>query len=150
MNDPYAVLGVSKNATDEEIETAARLANANEFIEKLEHGYDTVVGTRGITLSGGQRQRISLARVFLKNPPILILDEATSSLDYESEVMVQKSIEALMRNRTCIVIAHRLSTVKNVQRIVVLKNRAVAEEGSHDELLLKGGEYARLSAIGNL
>ncbi len=139
-----------ENATDEEIETAARLANANEFIEKLEHGYDTVVGTRGITLSGGQRQRISLARVFLKNPPILILDEATSSLDYESEVMVQKSIEALMRNRTCIVIAHRLSTVKNVQRIVVLKNRAVAEEGSHDELLLKGGEYARLSAIGNL
>ncbi|MGL6173645.1 MAG: ABC transporter ATP-binding protein [Cellulosilyticaceae bacterium] len=137
-------------ATDDEIIEAARLANAHEFIEKLEKGYESQVGTRGITLSGGQRQRISLARVFFKNPSILILDEATSALDYESEVLVQESIEKLMTNRTAIIIAHRLSTIKNVDRILLFSEKQIAEEGTHDQLIDKNGEYAQLYSMGSL
>lgn len=140
----------SPNASDKEVEQAARLANIHDFICSLEHGYDSIVGTRGIMLSGGQRQRISIARLFLKNPRILILDEATSALDYESEVAVQKSIEKLMEGRTSILIAHRLSTIKNVDKIFVLANKQIAEQGTHGELFEKGGEYAKLCRLGGL
>lgn len=129
-------------ASREEIIAAAKLAGADEFISELPDGYDTYVGERGARLSGGQKQRISIARVFLKNPPILILDEATSSLDNESERYVQESLAELAKGRTTITIAHRLSTVKNADRIVVLTEAGIAEEGSHDELLKKGGIYA--------
>ena len=129
-------------AAREEIIAAAKLAGADEFINELPDGYDTYVGERGARLSGGQKQRISIARVFLKNPPILILDEATSSLDNESERYVQESLAELAKGRTTITIAHRLSTVKNADRIVVLTEDGIAEEGSHDELLKKGGIYA--------
>lgn len=126
----------------EEIVAAAKLAGADEFISELPDGYDTYVGERGARLSGGQKQRISIARVFLKNPPVLILDEATSSLDNESERYVQESLAELAKGRTTITIAHRLSTVKNADRIVVLTEDGIAEEGSHEELLKKGGIYA--------
>ena len=106
------------------------------------------MGTHGITLSGGQRQRISLARVFLKNPSILILDEATSALDYESETAVQAALDRLMKNRTSVIIAHRLSTIQKVDQIVVLADGGVCEKGTHEELLKKGGEYSRLYALG--
>ena len=129
-------------ATREEIIEAAKLAGADEFINDLSDGYDTSVGARGARLSGGQKQRISIARVFLKNPPVLILDEATSSLDNESERYVQESLAELAKGRTTITIAHRLSTVKNADRIVVLTEDGIAEEGSHDDLLKKGGIYA--------
>ena len=129
-------------ATREEIIEAAKLAGADEFINDLSDGYVTYVGERGARLSGGQKQRISIARVFLKNPPVLILDEATSSLDNESERYVQESLAELAKGRTTITIAHRLSTVKNADRIVVLTEDGIAEEGSHDDLLKKGGIYA--------
>ena len=129
-------------ASRDEIIAAAKLAGADEFISELPEGYDTYVGERGARLSGGQKQRISIARVFLKNPPILILDEATSSLDNESERYVQESLSELAKGRTTITIAHRLSTVKNAGRIVVLTEDGIAEEGSHDELLKRGGIYA--------
>ena len=129
-------------ASRDEIIAAAKLAGADEFISELPEGYDTYVGERGARLSGGQKQRISIARVFLKNPPILILDEATSSLDNESERYVQESLSELAKGRTTITIAHRLSTVKNADRIVVLTEDGIAEEGSHDELLKRGGIYA--------
>lgn len=138
------------HAADLEIETAARLAGIHDFICGLEHGYDSMVGTKGIMLSGGQRQRISIARLFLKNPKILILDEATSALDYESEVMIQHSIERLMENRTSIIIAHRLSTIKNADNIFVLADKHIVEQGSHSELLAKNGEYAKLYEFGRL
>ena len=131
-------------ATDEEIIAAARLAGADEFINKLPDGYDTYVGERGVKLSGGQKQRISIARVFLKNPPILILDEATSALDNESERLVQESLEKLARGRTVITVAHRLTTIKNADRIIVLDESGIVEEGSHSELLSKGGMYSEL------
>ncbi len=131
-------------ATDEEIEEAARLAGAHEFIEKLPDGYHTYVGERGVKLSGGQKQRISIARLFLKNPPILILDEATSALDNESERLVQQSLEALAKGRTTITIAHRLTTIRGADRILVLTADGIAEEGSHAELLARGGMYADL------
>ncbi len=131
-------------ATDEEIKRAAQLAGADEFIRKLPDGYDTYVGERGVKLSGGQRQRISIARVFLKNPPILILDEATSALDNESERLVQGSLEKLARGRTVITIAHRLTTIKNADRIIVLDESGIVEEGPHEKLLEKGGMYAEL------
>ena len=137
-------------ATREEVEQAARLANIHEFICSLPQGYDSLVGTRGILLSGGQRQRISLARLFLKNPQILILDEATSALDYESEQIVQQSIERLMEHRTAIVIAHRLSTIRKANTIFVLADKTVVEQGNHEELLRRGGEYARLTQLGQL
>ena len=131
-------------ASREEIIEAAKLAGADEFIRELPDSYDTFVGERGARLSGGQKQRISIARVFLKNPPILILDEATSSLDNESEHYVQESLAELAKGRTTITIAHRLSTVRRAQRIIVLTEGGIAEEGSHEELLKKGGIYADL------
>ena len=131
-------------ASREEIVAAAKLAGADEFINELPDGYDTYVGERGARLSGGQKQRISIARVFLKNPPILILDEATSSLDNESERYVQESLADLAKGRTTITIAHRLSTVKSADRIVVLTEDGIAEEGSHDELLKQDGLYAMM------
>lgn len=134
-------------ASREEIIEAAKLAGADEFIKELPDGYDTYVGERGARLSGGQKQRISIARVFLKNPPILILDEATSALDNESEHYVQKSLAELAKGRTTITIAHRLSTVKSADRIIVLTDEGIAEEGTHDELLAKGGIYANMHAF---
>lgn len=132
------------DATDEEIEKASRLAGAHEFISALPDGYNTYVGERGVKLSGGQKQRISIARVFLKNPPILILDEATSALDNESEKLVQRSLEALAHGRTTFTIAHRLTTIRNADRILVLTEDGIAEEGTHAELVALGGLYSEL------
>lgn len=131
-------------ASVEEVITAAKNANAHDFIAALPEGYETDIGQRGVKLSGGQKQRLSIARVFLKNPPILIFDEATSALDNESEKVVQDSLEALAKNRTTFVIAHRLSTIKNAQRILVLAEDGIVEEGSHEELLTRDGIYAQL------
>ena len=131
-------------ATRQEVEMAAKLAHADEFIVNLPDGYDTLVGERGVKLSGGQRQRIAIARAILKNAPILVLDEATSSLDSESEALIQKALTNLMSNRTAIVVAHRLSTIAGLDKIVVLKDGVIVEEGTHKELLDKGGEYAKL------
>ncbi|MDO4463908.1 MAG: ABC transporter ATP-binding protein [Bacillota bacterium] len=132
------------DATEAEIVAAARNANAHDFITSLPDGYDTYIGQRGIKLSGGQKQRLSIARVFLKNPPILIFDEATSALDNESEKVVQESLEKLARNRTTFVIAHRLSTIRNAEKILVLTEDGIAESGSHEQLLAEGGIYADL------
>ena len=129
-------------ASQQEIEDAAKRANIHDFIISLPDGYDTYVGERGTRLSGGQKQRISIARVFLKNPPILILDEATSALDNESERWIQKSLEELSRNRTTITIAHRLSTIRNADEIIVITEDGIAERGTHESLLEKGGIYA--------
>lgn len=123
---------------------AAKNANAHEFIMSFPNGYDTDIGQRGIKLSGGQKQRISIARVFLKNPPILIFDEATSALDNESEKVVQESLEKLAKNRTTFVIAHRLTTIQNAENILVLTEDGIAESGTHKELLEKGGIYESL------
>ena len=131
-------------ASMEEIVAAAKLAGAHEFIKELPDGYSTYVGERGARLSGGQKQRISIARVFLKNPPILILDEATSALDNESEHYVQESLAELAKGRTTLTIAHRLSTVRNADRIIVLTEDGIAEQGTHDELIKKGGVYASM------
>ena len=132
------------DATDEEVIEAAKKANAHDFIMELPHGYNTDCGQRGVKLSGGQKQRLSIARVFLKNPPILIFDEATSALDNESEHIVQQSLESLAMNRTTFVIAHRLSTIKNAKRICVLTENGIVEQGTHDELLKLNGQYAYL------
>lgn len=132
------------NATKEEVIEAAKNANAHEFIMSFPNGYDTDIGQRGIKLSGGQKQRISIARVFLKNPPILIFDEATSALDNESEKVVQESLEKLAKNRTTFVIAHRLTTIQNAENILVLTEDGIAESGTHKELLEKGGIYESL------
>jgi ATP-binding cassette subfamily B protein len=132
------------DASEEEIIEAAKSANAHRFIMQLPDGYDTGVGEKGVKLSGGQKQRISIARVFLKNPPILILDEATSSLDNESERIIQESLERLAKNRTTFVIAHRLSTIQHAREIIVMSERGIEEKGNHQELLLHGGLYARL------
>ena len=137
------------DATDKEIIAAAKAANAHEFIMNFENGYNTDIGQRGVKLSGGQKQRLSIARVFLKNPPILIFDEATSALDNESEKVVQESLEDLAKNRTTFVIAHRLSTIRNAERIIVLSGEGVAEEGTHQALLEKGGVYAQLYEAGH-
>ncbi|MDD6484995.1 MAG: ABC transporter ATP-binding protein [Clostridiales bacterium] len=139
-NIAYGMPGASRD----EIEQAAKKANAHEFIMKLPEGYDTYVGERGVKLSGGQKQRISIARVFLKNPPILILDEATSALDNESERIVQKSLEGLAKGRTVFTIAHRLTTIKNADIILVLTQNGIEEQGTHRELMEKNGIYAGL------
>ena len=132
------------NATQEQVEEAARIANAHEFIMQSEHGYDTSIGDRGGRLSGGQRQRVSIARAILKNPPILILDEATSALDTESERLVQDALERLMKTRTTVAVAHRLSTIKNADEICVLHEGHIVERGTHDELLQLDGFYKKL------
>lgn len=132
------------DATREEVIEAAKNANAHEFIMSLPKGYETDIGQRGIKLSGGQKQRLSIARVFLKNPPILIFDEATSALDNESEKVVQDSLEKLAKNRTTFVIAHRLSTIKNAEKILVLTEEGITEEGTHEELLEQKGVYEKL------
>lgn len=146
FNDTIAnniAFGVQKAGMDDII-AAARVANANEFIMQSEHGYDTIIGDRGAKLSGGQRQRLSIARAVLKNPPILILDEATSSLDTESERLVQEALENLMKDRTSLVIAHRLSTIRNADMILVIQDGEIIERGTHDELLNNGGLYNKL------
>lgn len=132
------------DATDEEVMEAAKLANAHDFIMELPNGYQTDIGQRGVKLSGGQKQRLSIARVFLKNPPILIFDEATSALDNESEKIIQESLEALAKGRTTFVIAHRLSTIQNAGKILVMTENGIEEQGTHEELLEKNGIYARL------
>lgn len=131
------------DATDEEIIEAARKANIHEFVEGLELGYDTNVGERGTRLSGGQKQRIAIARVFLKNPKILILDEATSALDNESERHIQTALEKLAAGRTTIVIAHRLSTIRNADEIIVMDEKGITERGAHQLLLAQDGLYAK-------
>ncbi len=135
------------DATREEVVEAARLAGADEFIRELPNGYDTYVGERGVKLSGGQKQRISIARLFLKNPPILILDEATSALDNESEMLVQESLEMLSKNRTTFTIAHRLTTIRNASKILVLTEKGIVESGTHDELMALNGEYRKLYSL---
>jgi ATP-binding cassette subfamily B protein/subfamily B ATP-binding cassette protein MsbA len=136
-----------RDATPEMVREAARSANADGFIEKLERGYDTVIGERGVRLSGGQKQRLAIARAILADPRILILDEATSNLDTESERLIQRSLSRLMRGRTCFVIAHRLSTIRHAGRIVVLEDGRVIETGTHDQLMARGGRYAEFLRI---
>jgi subfamily B ATP-binding cassette protein MsbA len=131
-------------ATEDEIIEAAKIANAHEFIVRMPHGYDSMVGERGDTLSGGQRQRIGIARAVVRNSPIMILDEPTAALDTESEVLVMEALKRLMQGRTVIMIAHRLSTIRDADTIVVLKEGVVAEQGSNDELIARGGLYAEL------
>ena len=133
-----------RNATDEEVRHAARLAQCDDFISRMPQGYDTVIGENGETLSGGERQRISIARALLKNAPIILLDEATASLDAENETKIQAGISELVRNKTVIIIAHRMRTVRNADHIVVLSGGTVSEQGTPDELLARNGEFARM------
>ena len=135
------------DASDEEVRAAATAAFADEFIARLPEGYDTFLGERGVRLSGGQRQRIAIARAMLKNPPLLLLDEATSALDAQSERMVQAALESAMKDRTTLVIAHRLATVQQADRILVLDHGRLVEQGTHAELVAKGGVYAGLAAL---
>jgi ATP-binding cassette subfamily B protein len=132
------------DATDEEVIQAAKRANIHDYILSMEKGYDTVIGERGVRLSGGQKQRLCIARVFLKNPPILILDEATSALDNTTEMLIQKSLDDLAQGRTTLVVAHRLSTVKNADSIAVIDEGKILEQASHDQLLQQNGLYASL------
>ena len=132
------------DATEEQIIDAAKKARIHDYILTLEEGYDTQVGERGVRLSGGQKQRLSIARAFLKNPPILILDEATSALDNMTEMQIQESLEELSQGRTTLVVAHRLSTIKNADEILVLTDKGIEERGSHETLLEHNGLYAKL------
>ena len=143
---PSRTISATGNLTPvrQEIIDAAKQAHAHDFIMALPDGYDTDIGQRGVKLSGGQKQRLSIARVFLKNPPVIIFDEATSALDNESEKAVQDSLEKLADNRTTLVIAHRLSTIRNAQRIVVLSDAGIGEQGTHAELIALNGVYANL------
>jgi subfamily B ATP-binding cassette protein MsbA len=134
-------------ATESEIIAAAKVANAHNFILQTDHGYQTNIGDKGNKLSGGQKQRLSIARAILKNPEILILDEATSSLDTESEKLVQEALEKLMHSRTSLVIAHRLSTIKNANEIIVIDSGSIIERGTHDELISQNGHYKKLSDL---
>ncbi|MBN1078217.1 ABC transporter ATP-binding protein [Clostridium botulinum] len=138
------------NASEEEIIKASKMANIHDFIENLPEGYNTYIGERGVKLSGGQKQRISIARVFLKNPSILILDEATSALDNTTEHIIQESLKKLCEGRTTIVVAHRLSTIQNADEIVVVGNKGIIEKGSHDELMKLNGEYSKLQKIASI
>ena len=135
------------DATEEEIIEAAKRANIHDYIMTLENGYDTQIGERGVRLSGGQKQRLSIARVFLKNPPILILDEATSALDNTTEILIQQALDDLCRGRTTLVVAHRLSTIKNADEIAVIADGKIAEQGTHEELIAKNGIYADLYSL---
>ena len=139
-----------EGATEEQVIAAAKIANAHNFIMEKEQGYQTNIGDRGTKLSGGQRQRLSIARAILKNPPILILDEATASLDTESERLVQEALDRLMSSRTTIAIAHRLSTIKNADEIIVMQEGRIVERGRHDELIAKGGYYKKLNDMQSL
>ena len=132
------------NATDEEVISAAKKANIYDEVMEFPNGFATQIGERGVKLSGGQKQRISIARVFLKNPAILILDEATSALDNQTEILIQKALDELCKNRTTIVVAHRLSTIKNATEIVVVEHGFIEEQGTHEELLKKNGIYKKL------
>jgi len=134
----------SPEKSREEIIESAKAANAHDFIIRLPQGYDTIIGERGIRLSGGERQRIAIARALVKNPPVLLLDEATSSLDTEAEREVQRALDNLMKNRTTIAIAHRLSTVRNADRIIVLSDGEIVEQGTHQELIARSGLYRKL------
>jgi ATP-binding cassette subfamily B protein len=136
-----------REATDEEVIEAAKKAHCHEFIKNLSNGYNTYVGERGVKLSGGERQRVAIARAILKNAPILILDEATSSLDSESESLIQEALRELMKNKTVIVIAHRLSTIMQMDRIVVMDQGKVAASGTHNDLLEEDGIYQKLWRI---
>ena len=134
----------TENATEEEIISAAKRANVHDFVVSLPHGYDTEAGERGVKLSGGQKQRVSIARAFLKNPPILVLDEATSALDNATEMQIQSALNELSKGRTTFVVAHRLSTVKNADEILVVENGNITERGTHETLAAGNGLYAKL------
>ena len=151
FNDTIAHnIAFGREQVDEQaVMAAARMANAAEFIEAMPDGLNTVIGDRGLSLSGGQRQRISIARAVLRNTPILILDEATSAMDTESERLVQEALDRVMQNRTTIVIAHRLSTIRNADKIVVLDGGRIVEQGTHDELIVLGGKYSKLAEVNN-
>lgn len=138
------------DATDEEVIEAAKAANAHDFIMELPEGYDTLVGERGVKLSGGQKQRVAIARVFLKNPPLLVLDEATSALDLESEHLIQEAMNKLAHDRTTFIVAHRLSTITHADRIILIEDGQIKEQGSHEQLMRRKGIYYNLYQVQEL